>query len=213
MQRLFNINKWVVLSEGKAIQFKDERPRVVRVEVNAPEAAILYIVQGSKSRKEDCRFLARVLGRDTLEFHVSGSFSLHVEGAPLSYYSVDGDNIAFVDEAPEIYTRIHERRARNPELEYMQWKMQENMERRLAAQADEIRRLVERGEASRRGPAQPAPQGDGPGTGTRGSTAEVSVQEGPGKKTASEVSDTRDAGSAGPSRAGGKDTGRRSDEE
>ena len=163
MQRLFNVNKWVELNEGKGVTFPGDRPRVVRLEVNSPGETFLYIHQDNDDASDDVdtSFLARVCGRDTLEFHVSGKFSLSSEGPPCNIYTVDGDNIAFENLTPTIFTKIAERRARNPELEYIAAKMQANMERRLEQQAHELKhqyRLdAERAERARA--ALPAPEG------------------------------------------------------
>jgi hypothetical protein len=65
------------------------------------------------------------------------------------YFTNDGDLIAM--ERPEAvsFTKIASRRARNPELERMMWKMEQNMERRLAAQRVEMEALRQQLEAER----------------------------------------------------------------
>lgn len=151
MQRLFNITKWRLLGQGQGFAFASERPRVVRFEVNAPQAACLYL-QAPESG--ETIFVARCEGRDTVELHVGGGFVL-VADADVWIYSADGETIHHVNEDPEIYTRITERRQRNPELDAIARAMNINIERRLAAQRDEfnahIRQLQrDRAVASRR---------------------------------------------------------------
>lgn len=138
MQRMFNLDKWLLLKEGETITFPSRRPRTVKVEVNAPQSVCLYVRDGDKPNQ----FLALVEGRDTVEFSSAGDFSLSVEEGSIWVYSADGDHVHAVVEDPVIFTRIAERRTRNPELEYITHVMQSNLERRLAQQADELERAI-----------------------------------------------------------------------
>lgn len=149
MQRIFNVNKWVTLSSKKALEFSSKRPRVVRLEVNSPGESFLYVTMLGE---DEDHFLARVVGRDTVEFYSSGAFTLSVEEGECNVYTVDGSDVSHVNLAPKVFTRLAERRKRNPELEYIAHTMQINLERRLAKQANELRAEFERREASRRVP-------------------------------------------------------------
>ena len=159
MQRLFNLDKWQVMPEGRALKFDTDRPRVIRLDVNSSGPTNLYVMWRGQVDEEhaEATFLAHVHGRDVIEFHTPGAFALVCDGEPCSVYSVDGDVWTLVDPAPEIFTRIHERRVRNPDLELIVAKMQQNMERRLAIQADELRAVIERREAARQ--SLPPPEG------------------------------------------------------
>lgn len=145
MQRMFNLDKWTRLDKGKGLEFTNPRPRNVRLEVNSPVKAALHVID---EHGED-HFLALVEGRETVEFGTTGAFSL-TSDAECNVYTADGADISSVVVEPVILTKIAERRARNPELEYLQRVMYENMERRIAAtEADFARRLVaERGTGS-----------------------------------------------------------------
>lgn len=158
MQRIFNIDKWTRLSEGQGLEFSNPRPRNVRVEVNAPSKAAIYCIDGDG----EAHFLALVEGRDTIEFGSTGAFTLSVEGPDVMIYTADGADISSVVVAPVVFTKIIERRRRNPELEHIAAVMARNMERRLEQQADEIRRQFERREALLRQPPDAGvPQGTG----------------------------------------------------
>lgn len=172
MQRIFNLDKWTVIPDGKALDFNTDRPRVVRLDVNCAGTANLYVVQKDEG---EAAFLARIVGRDVIEFHSAGGFSIVCDGDPVSVYSVDGETWTFHDPAPVIFTRIHERRARNPDLELVMARMAQNMERRLAVQADELARLFERREAARA-----AASGDSVAGGAAG--AQSAAPEGAGGK-------------------------------
>lgn len=163
MQRIFNVTKWRTISEGKGIEFPGSRPRVVRLEVNARSEVGLYIIQTNRDpdtgevQPDDERFLARVCGRDTVEFHSAGGFALVVDEGECEIYTVDGDVWMYVDLEPRIFTKMASRRKRSPELEYIAHQMQANMSRLLERQANEIRRDYEQRERARA--AQPGPAG------------------------------------------------------
>lgn len=168
MQRMFNLNKWALLREEQALAFSNPRARNVRLEVNAPVKTALHVVTADG----EVQFLALVEGRDTLEFGVSGKFSLTVEGADVWVYTADGDDISAKVVEPKIFTKIVERRRRNPELEQIAALMQRNMERRLEQQSAELEQLFERraaalaansvgAGAAGNASAQPAPSGSG----------------------------------------------------
>lgn len=169
MQRLFNIDKWQNLKEGDALAFSNPRPRNVRVEVNAPTKSSLYYVDP----EGEVIFLALVEGRDTIEFGSTGAFQLTVEGAPVMVYTADGADISMKPVSHGSFTKIVERRRRNPELEQIAALMQRNMERRLEQQSAELEQLFTRraaafADAQRASQPsnvepQPAPSGSGEG--------------------------------------------------
>lgn len=170
MQRLFNLSKWAVLEEGKAISFKGSKPRLVRLEVNSPGEVFLYVAQESDITVDsdpEVIFLARVCGRDTLEWHVAGGgFTLMVEGGSCNVYTIDGDDPSYRNLTPTIFTKIVERRPRNPEFERMAALMQLNVERRLLQQKQELNDLFRLRPDPRRvepaAPRVPEPAGQPP---------------------------------------------------
>lgn len=135
MQRIFNVDKWTVIEPGQVLEFPMERPRLVRVEVNSPDAANLYLID----QAGEAFHLARVCGRDTVEFVSPGAFSLSAADGAISVYTVDGTSGHRTVEAPQSFTTIVERRRRNPELEAMMRMVNQNMEKRLAQTAEELR--------------------------------------------------------------------------
>lgn len=138
MQKINNFSRWVQLADGQRIDFNSEKARIVRLDVNAPSEVCLYIV----NEDEEAFFLALVKGRDTIEFHSEGRFGLTVDGGVVNLYTVDGDDTSIKVLAPVIFTKIAERRRRNPELEAMVATMERNLNRRMEAQAGEIARLL-----------------------------------------------------------------------
>lgn len=134
MQRFYNLDKWQKIGEGEVITFTDTRPRTVRVEVNAPDDTGIFIFEGDS---KDGQFLARVCGRDVLEFSPNDKFALVADGE-CYIYTADGQNWAMAPVDDMSFTRIVERKQRNPELERMMYEMQYNLEKRLAKQAEDF---------------------------------------------------------------------------
>lgn len=144
MQRIFNVDKWVNLPQGSQVEFPSTRPRRIRLEVNAPGDCTLYVVQPDG----DLVFLALVRGRDTVEFVTDGKVGLMADGADCWIYTADGDDVSSVIPDAQSFTRIMERRQRNPELERIAAEMRFNTERRLEKQADELSALFAKRMAS-----------------------------------------------------------------
>jgi len=136
--RIHNVSKWVKVPEGKVIELVGDRDRKVRIEVNCPEPTRFDVVEG-----DFLTFLAVVQGYEVLEF-VAGA-QAHVvpttEGE-VWYFTNDGDQIAEERDDLVSFTKIASRRARNPELELMMFKMNQNMERRMAQQAAEMAAML-----------------------------------------------------------------------
>lgn len=140
MQRVHNLDKWFNLEQGKQVDFPSTRPRRIRLEVNSPGDCQLYAVQ----EDGDLIFLATFKGRDTIEFVTEGKVGLLADGADCWIFTADGDDVSSIIEAPVSFTRVMQRRQRNPELERIAAEMRFNTERRLEKQADELAALFER---------------------------------------------------------------------
>lgn len=81
-------------------------------------------------------------GRDTIDFAVDGAFDLLAVGGDVHIYSQDSlqHEVHVLD--PLVFTRIANRRQRNPQLEMMMWQQRQNMERRLNALAEDAERRI-----------------------------------------------------------------------
>lgn len=177
VQRLHNVDKWTTIEEGQSLAFLNGRERNVRLHVNTPsEVEVNYICQ----KTGQVHFLALVKGLDVLEFGTVGPFEITVKGGFLNVFTNDGDDVSVAPTASEAFVEIMERRQRNPLLEQMMWEMNQNLERRLEMQANELAaryeaRLAELAE-SNAGDAgeEPAP------TGAAGGAGEVPASDGSG---------------------------------
>lgn len=149
--RIQNVGKWAEIEPGKVLELQGDALRKVRLEVNCPAPTRFDVIElvGGENK---VTFLAVVVGHETLEFTVTGE--AHV--APTSdegvwFFTNDGDNVAFDVPGAVSFTKVMNRRARNPAQEMIMFKMEQNMLRRLEAQSAEIAVLRQAAEAKAAG--------------------------------------------------------------
>lgn len=132
MQRILSVYDWQVLPAGSEVNFKSDlsEQRLVRLRVNAPSPAALYV---KLPDVVDPIFLARVVGLDEVQFNVAGPFTLMAYEGDCWFDTLDGARADVEAVEPDSFTSIVERKARNYELELIERKMQENIERRMSA--------------------------------------------------------------------------------
>lgn len=128
MQKFYELSKWQKLVAGEVATFASTAVRRVRLEVNSPGHAEMSIEQGKAA------FVFHVFGRDVVEFVAEGAFALYAS-EDVWIYTADGKDWSVAPVDDTTFTRIVERRERNPQLEYMMAIANQNMERRLAEQA------------------------------------------------------------------------------
>lgn len=137
--RLHNVTKWSRLAPGEALDLRGTQRRKIRVELNCPAPTRLDVLEGDK-----LTFLAVVQGYEVVEFAASADAALvPTSDDEVWYFTNDGDRDA-LEKSPFAvsFTKIASRRARNPELERMMFKMEQNMQRRMAklqAEMDDMR--------------------------------------------------------------------------
>jgi len=132
MQRILSVYDWQVLSAGTEVKIETDllEQRLVRIRVNAPSPMALYV---RVPDAEEPIFLARVEGLDEIQFNVAGPYTLMAFDGEVWFDTLDGARADVEAVEPDSFTSIVERKARNHELELIERKMQENIERRLAA--------------------------------------------------------------------------------
>lgn len=158
MQRIHNVKKWSHVQAGGAMNFANEAERRIRLDVNAAGRASLYYVDGDG----ETTLLGVVEGRDVIEFAThGGAFSIVCEDADVWVYTIDGEDLSFANPDAVKFTKIIERRARNPEMELMQYMMRRNWEIMRESQKHEFDRMwAERERVAAAAPSQPAPASD-----------------------------------------------------
>lgn len=147
MIRVGDLTLFSRLEAGALAPFTIERARTVKLSVNAPHRAAITIVpmfeDGTFPEDEEPMFLATVHGLEEVEFFAHGAFAVQAD-ADLYLKSVDGNPVHAVIPDAATFTRIAERRARNPEIEALQQMLLRNQERRMGAMFDEVRLERER---------------------------------------------------------------------
>ena len=142
--KLNSLSRWSALAPEQAIVFagSDVAERRVRIDFNL-EAVTSFFIRVN----DEERFLCTLPeGQETIEFNAAGTFHVYAEkgSGVVQYVSADLEPTFSEVVDPVIFTKIANRRHRNPELEEMMFRMNQNLERRLAQQADEFEAALER---------------------------------------------------------------------
>lgn len=139
MIRMYALTDWVSVPAGGSVGFDNPKPRNVRVEVMLEQPAVVNIATDTDGVSVACY----VTGRETIEFWADGPYVLG-SASNMYVYTSDLERVHIENEGGESYTRIVERRQRNPELEAMERRMHENMQRMLAQTQAERDAALER---------------------------------------------------------------------
>lgn len=138
--RIHNASKWSRLEVGHMLELPGtDEVRKVRLEVNCPAPTRLDVIIADKPV-----FLAVVQGYEVVEFSAAGTVVLSADSeSDVFYFTNDGDQIAVDRPLAVSFAKVATRRARNPELEMMMFKAEQNIQRRLAAQQEEFEAMRE----------------------------------------------------------------------
>lgn len=179
--KLNSLDRWALLPSEKSLVLSGKPgggERRVRISFNVAEFTRAYVATPDGEER-----LLAVLrpGLETVEFIAPGVLHVRTDAEAEAEVWVctaetEPTYVEIID--PVIFTRIANRRHRNPELEEMMYRMQMNMERRLAQQAGEIEAALERRrkEEEHGRPAEIVKTG-APGAAARSGGAEVRAQE------------------------------------
>lgn len=132
---LNSLADWSPWEEGKGLPLEGDprTPRRIRLDVNCAQPTH-FAVSGVNEHRGENMFLAVIHGLDTLDFVAVGDIVIRATSDDQVWFytaALDPTWIELPDS--ESYATIASRRARNPELEYMQWKMDQNIAARFAA--------------------------------------------------------------------------------
>lgn len=143
VKRIQNLSKWNVLAAGEALQLEGDHRRKIRVELNAPmRTRVDVIAEGITV------FLATIEGLDVVEFTADGVVQLvfsalnDAEVSEVWYFTSDGDQYARSTVNPVTFLELPVGGVvRNPQVEMMIFKQQQNNLRVMAQVAAERERL------------------------------------------------------------------------
>lgn len=142
--KLGNITDWQKLDGEKLLVLEgSDRPRKVRIEVNCAGPTCFVLVREGQPHFP----LGTVVGHDVIEFWHVGEAKVGArgEGGTLDawFHSADGQKTHAELPGAVTFTEPHTRRARNPELERMQYLAEINMNRRLQRMQAEFERRLD----------------------------------------------------------------------
>lgn len=129
--RLHNINKWAVLPPGAALALAGTDLHRVRVDFNCSRPTDIRLVEG-EGDKMNVVFLANIVGLEAVEFVAApGAHIVADSEGDVFYFTDEGTKDSHAIEQVS-FTGLMTRRARNPQQELMMFKMQQNINARLA---------------------------------------------------------------------------------
>lgn len=161
--RIHNLTKWSVIQPGEALDLPGEELRNVVLDLRVTERTRVDVVADG-----GVWFLAVIEPADgvqRLEFGVTGKVELAFStDGEVWFFTDDGDSIAYENPEAVSFTKIANRRSRNPQLEMMMFKQEQNARRREELLMAEIAAMRAAGINPETGEV------DGDDTGTTGGT-------------------------------------------
>lgn len=144
MMDLKEVSKFVLAKPGEGLLLENTKRREVRLELNTAAPCQLRI----QYSKNDIRFLANVHGRETVTFIANGSVGIYPDSEDeVWWWTPEMEKTSVLIPDAETFTKIAQRRERNPDLERVARKMAENTDRRMAAMFAEFDRRIAAAEA------------------------------------------------------------------
>ncbi|MGF7009263.1 hypothetical protein [Aminobacter sp. BE322] len=174
--KLNSVDRWRP-ALSNVLTFEGTGARRIRLHVNSPGVTLAWLVDDTGA-EEGFQFLARAEGYAVIEFHAEGDVRISLDGSDVWWMCSEAEptHVTVID--PVIFTKIANRRHRNPELEEVMYRMQLNMERRLAQQAGEIEAaFVRRRQEEEIGRSAETIVTDAPGAAANAGGGEVQPQE------------------------------------
>ncbi|RWF85096.1 MAG: hypothetical protein EOQ36_24525 [Mesorhizobium sp.] len=147
--RIGDLGRWSQVAPGSTIKFDKHKPRKIRLDVRASDEVAWFV---ERFDPEDGELIAEFLcltppGMSVIEMSVDkGGVSLTPQFAAGQYLLFQTPEYeVFNLESPnpgDTFLKIAHRRQRNPEVEYMEFLMNQNMQARLAQMDEEIARRL-----------------------------------------------------------------------
>ena len=157
MIKLDSLTRWTRLGKGQILELPGETNRRIRLNVNSPGYAGLYTVDADGLPT----FLATADRRDVIEFAAEGNVRIGTQDDDVFVYTAENEPTFTIIENAEVFTQIATRAVRNPDLEYMMFLQEQNIQRRIAQLETSVNQRVQ--EAYDAGKATVA-KSDAPGT-------------------------------------------------
>lgn len=144
MINLTEVSTYVLAKGNEGLLLEGAKRREVRLELNTAGPCQLRI----QYNQNDIRFLANVHGRETITFIADGNVVVYPDSEDeVWWWTPEMEKTSVVIPDAETFTKLAERRQRNPELERVAKKMAENADRRMSMMFAEFDRRVAAAEA------------------------------------------------------------------
>lgn len=141
IQKLGDLSRWR-LHDEKALFFSDHKVRTIRLDVRAAAPVHVYLHTNSDGELVDEFMTVLPVGLSALEF-LSGGCSLVLDSTgPVVYFTPEIETVTFENVEEETFTTIANRRERNPEVEWMEFLMNQNINNRMAQMDAEFERRL-----------------------------------------------------------------------
>lgn len=141
IQKLGDLSRWR-LHDEKALFFADHKVRTIRLDVRAAAPVHVYLHTNSDGELVDEFMTVLPVGLSALEF-LSGGCSLVLDSTgPVVYFTPEIETVTFENVEEETFTTIANRRERNPEVEWMEFLMNQNINQRMAQMDAEFERRL-----------------------------------------------------------------------
>lgn len=141
--KLNSIARWTAVDNGSGVALNGRGHRKVRIDFLSENDRRIYLVRADG----EVRFLAFLeAGHTCLEFMDEGNLLLSPDddGGELWAYTSEFEAAHVVVPDAVTFTKIAQRRTRNPELEHMMWLQQQNIDRRFAALENDYKAQLEK---------------------------------------------------------------------
>ncbi|RWD68350.1 hypothetical protein [Mesorhizobium sp.] len=143
IQKLGDLSRWRVHNEKEAIFFSDHKVRTIRLDVRAAAPVHVYLHTNADGVVVDEFLTLLPAGLSAVEFLGNGCSLVLDSTGPVSYFSPEVEAIWHENVEEETFTTIANRRERNPEVEWMEFLMQQNINSRMAAMDAEFERRMQ----------------------------------------------------------------------
>lgn len=131
MYDLADLSKWRRLNSA-GVEFPNDKPRKVRLELLAAEPTHVGVVAKGLPAFRNGMHIGTIMGYEVISFQIDGPFKLIADTNSAFVWTPELEGV-IAHEIPDAitFTTMMNRRERNPQMELMMHKLNQNVERRM----------------------------------------------------------------------------------